>query len=541
MPQSRYPILRKTSKGHSYFDLIKKYWRATNKYGVNRTFHRLCSLMRKMDAQSVFIEQIGDYSPDLLEEKAAIDTYYGNNITVEVFRFTFLSDDILTLDKLIDLPDDRFLATATLINFKDLNNKWHSYIYESIVCRPKLSNTLLLNNYIHIRKDFHCSIDLGNKKIRSFKINGTLFCQQNNVTSVCAHASLCMLINNMDRKRQKVTTEWINKNLGIDHINRKVGGNIGLSSEEVIQVLKAVGLKAAWHDFFERPDVDYAEYLYHFVEGGCPALLVFTTKNRSENDAIDNFPLHVVPVIGHTLNSDTWEAEAELAYKRNVAFNYRPASEWVDHFIIHDDNFGMYLCLPIDSLRKVTLPKYDPILRAYLAIAVTPILVRTPAGEAEDAGAMFIRALLRQLDTGSKLNIWLRRLADTSIPLVIRTLLMSRAQYKKHLIDEKDFKGGKFKDSEISAMTNNLPRHFWLCEISIPDLYTANKHKIIDFIYVCNKRPNITGEDLHNRWIQLRFPGACYFNTRPPSAIHLSVKSHYPLYRHEKDSKVPEW
>lgn len=541
MPQNKYPILRKTSKGHSYFDLISKFWRA-KKYGVNRTFHRLCSLMRKMESQCVFIEHLKDYSPELLEEQTALNTYYDGNVKMAVFRFTFLSDKVLTVNKLVNLPDEKFLASAILINFKDLrHNRWHSYLYEAIVCRPKLSNTLLLNNYIHIRKDFNCSIDLGNNKIRSFKINGALFCQQNNVTSVCAHASLCMLINNMDRKRRKVTTEWINKNLGIDHINRKVGGNTGLSSEEVIQVLKAAGLKAAWHDFFERPDVDYAEYLYHFVEGGCPALLVFTTKHRSENDAIDNFPLHVVPVIGHTLNSDTWVAEAELAYKKNVAFNYRPASEWVDHFIIHDDNFGMYLCLPIDSLRKVTLPKYDPILRAYLAIAVTPILVRTPAGEAEDAGAMFIRALLRQLNTGSKLNIWLRRLADTSTPMVIRTILMSREKYKKHLTDEEDFKGEKFKASEVLIMTDNLPTYFWLAEFSIPDLYTANKHKILDFIYVCDKKQDVTGDNLNNRWIQIRLPGACYFNKQSPRVIPLFVKSHYPLYRHEKDSKVPEW
>lgn len=539
MLQNKYPILRKTSKGHSYFDLIKKYWRATNKYGVNRTFHRLCSLMRKMDAQSVFIEHISDYSPELLEEKAAIDTYYRRNIKVEVFRFTFLSDEILSIDKLIDLPDDKFLATATLINFKDLNNKWHSYIYESIVCRPKLSNTLLLNNYIHIRKDFHCSIDLGNKKIRSFKINGTFFCQQNGITSVCAHVSLCMLINNMDKKGIKFTAERINKILGIDHINQKVGGARGLSEAQMIQVLEGAGLNVAWQNFFDNPSIDYAEYLYSFMEGGCPALLFFTTKHLNENAAIDDFPLHVVPVIGHTLNSDIWEAEAELAYKRSVTFNYRPASEWVDHFIFHDDNFGMYLCLPTDSLRKITIPKHDPILRAYSAIVVTPISVHTHPGEAEYAGASFLRRLLEQLPIN--LGIWLKRLADTSIPMVIRTMLMSKEKYKKHLIDEEDFKGEKFKDSEIATMTNNLPRHFWLCEISTPDIYTANKHKILDFIYVCNKKTNITGEDLHNRWIQIRLPGACYFNTRPPSAIRLSVKSHYPLYRHEKDSNVPEW
>jgi len=546
MPSDKYPLLRLTRKGHSFFDLISEFGKSEDSRW-DRAFHRLCSLMRKMAAQNVVIEQIEDYSPNLREEKAALDTYYGKDIKFEVFRFTFLLANISTLAAVGDLKNRSFLASATLINFTDQNDRWHSYLQEAIVCRPQISGRLLLNNYVHIRNDFNCSVNFSKKETRSFKINGTFFCQQNAVTSVCAHASLCMLINNMNAQKM-ITTEWINKILEIDHIKKRVSTE-GLNTEQVLKVLKNAGLEAEWHNFFDHPNIDYAQYIYRYIEGGCPSLLVFTTKYADneedviEDDDIAKIPLHVVPVIGHTLNSDIWEAEAELAYNRSVPLNYRPASEWVDHFIIHDDNFGMYLCLPVDSLRKITLPKYDPTLRAYLAIVVTPITIQTSALQAEWAGAALIRKLLKEIrDDKVDLGIWLERLADKSIPMIIRTMLMNKKNYKKHLEKEKDFKGNCFTTSEVSAVTQHLPSHFWLSEITIPDLYTANKHKILDFIYPCDKPPDgIIEKEIPHRWIQIRLPGVCYFNGEPPNVIPLTVKSHFPLYRHEKDSKVPEW
>ena len=61
---------------------------------------------------------------------------------------------------------------------------------------------------------------------------------------------------------------------------------------------------------------------------------------------------HVVPIIGHTLNTDSWQPEADIQYKRKVDLHFRSVSAWVDNFIIHDDNFGMYLCYPTSKLSE---------------------------------------------------------------------------------------------------------------------------------------------------------------------------------------------
>jgi hypothetical protein len=540
-PSVKYPRLISTTKGFSFFSFISYYWKAKES-GWDRAFHRLCSLMRKMNVQNVFVEKINEHSADISEEIEALKKHYEQKIYTRAFKFTFLSEKVFSVSEIKGLSDDKFLASATLINFRSPKNNWSSYIQKAVVCRPRISDTPLLNNYIHVRRNFTCSVNINTDDVHNFKINGSFFCQQNGVTSVCAHASLCMLINNMDKRRRMISTEWINEILNIDHRTNKNLGQEGLNEKQVLNVLRRLGLKANWHNFFDYPNTDYAEYIYRFMEGGCPSLLVFTTKHDPNQNDI---PMHVVPVIGHTLNSDIWDAEAELAYDKGEPLHYRSASKWVDHFIIHDDNFGMYLCLPVTSLRKITIPKRDPSLRAYLVISVTPEKIETPAREAEWAAALLIRNILAQLSTKVTLGVWLENLTDKRTPMVVRTLLLNKKHYKQHLISEKDFEDQHFTDDEANKLTRSLPDYFWLSEVSIPDLYTANKSKIVDIIYTCNQptRENepIDEKNIAKRWIQIRFPGACYFNKKSKKPIPLSVKSHFPLYRREKEIKGAEW
>lgn len=533
--KTEYPIIKTTIRGHSNFALINAYWKAKEDTN-DRAFHRLCSLMRKMNAKSVIVEKLGAKEFVIAEERKALKKYFNKAIDTDVYRFTFISKYISKFEELKDLPNDKYYATAIIFNLKNpTNNKWHSYLHSAIVTIPKKQNKFLLNNYIHVKKEFTCTIkDKDNKKL-SFKITGTYFCQQNNITSVCAHAALCMTINNNSPSTSRlISTEWINKTLNIDHNSRRVGSGQGLITEEVIAVLQKAKLKITWLNFKSNPDSDYADYIYRYMEGGAPSLLIFTTKNEHN--------LHVVPVIGHTLNSDIWHAEAELAYKKRNDLNYRPASEWVDHFIISDDNFGMYLCLPVNSLKKTTDFVGDPEFRAYTAIIVVPIDLKTPAIEAELTSVTLIRTLLASMkNTNTKLDNWLERLTDPSVPIVARTLLITKDNYEQHLRIEKDFSRKSFSEDEIKGILDGLPNNFFLTEITLPDLYTANKSKILDVLYICDKPPTVDQRELYKRWLLVRIPGACVKNRKDNKLVELTVNNHYPLFRKEKNLSIPEW
>ena len=535
--------IRSVSRGNSFFEFIAEFC-LDEKDGdsVNRAFHRLCTMMRKMDVRSAIIEELSPSFQDINAECAALSAYYGVSVDIKAHRFTFIAEEISTLGQIPALDKKKFLASAILINFEDpTDKKWHSYIFSAIVTIPRIVNhekfgdIALLNNYLHIYKKFSCDVSVAAGTLHRFVITGTFFCQQNTFTSVCAHASLCMTLNNMTLKDVGIVApEDINRILGIDHKKKKT--EAGLSKDDITTVLQRFNLTLTWTNFFDDPNVDYNEYIYKYLESRCPVLLVFTTADPV---------MHVVPVLGHTLNSDMWRPEAEPMYgAKGNRLNYRSASAWVDHFIIHDDNFGMYFCVPVDALKRVTLPKHDPAFRAHFAVVVIPSDVTTPAWEAEWASVFIVKEIISK---NLPVDKWSDRIVTSDPPInrpvVARTLLCERQAYLKSL-DIKDFEGTSFSEKDKEELTADLPDRFWLSEISLPDLYTANKSKIVDVFYKadCPSLP-VSNREIHSRWLQIRFPNAL-LKRKPDGSLaisEMSVKSHYPLLRLERENDLLDW
>jgi hypothetical protein len=120
-------------------------------------------------------------------------------------------------------------------------------------------------------------------------------------------------------------------------------------------------------------------------------------------------------------------------------------------------------------------------------------------------------------------------------------LLITRSEYAHHLRNDKDFSGQSFEEGEVSSITRDLPEHFYLTEITLPDIYTANKSKIVDVVYVCDKPPTSSEKVIYSKWLLIRLPGVCFINRTSHSSIKLRVDSHYPLFRKMNGESVPEW
>lgn len=535
-------------KGCSLFDFIEQYCKGEGSgHSPNRAFHRLCSLMRKMNAQSVIVEELDKNFHEIKDECNALSTYYGKEVNIEAFRFTFILDEVTSTKEVQSLDDKRFLASAIVINFEkscdpiDANRAQgiSSYLYSAFVTIPKIAGvTPLLNNYIHVYKDFNREVSLNEgKPPKIFKITGTFFAEQNTITSVCAHASLCMILNNIESDTDLIyTAEDINRIVGIKHDDHRRLSQEGLDDKDISKVLTSKGLDFILLDFFGNPNIDYDAQIYHYLESKFPCLLIFTTNRQSS---------HIVPILGHTLNSDIWKPEAEVVYSAESRFNgYLSAVKWVDHFIIHDDNLGVYICLPVDTLKRITLPKHDPFYRAAYAIAIVPSKVTTTPREAEWASAYIIDDILTgMIKTGNPLDGWSNRLAKGLT--TIRTFNISKEAYRSSLEGE-DFDGNKFSETDKDALVKDLPDRFWLSEITLPDLYAANKTKIIDFFYGCSFSDDSQDPEerkMRRRWLQIRFPFVLYkrYADGKITATQLSVKSHYPLLPHVEEPDKVEW
>lgn len=509
--------------------------------------------MRKMNVKTSVVEDVAPSYHEIQDECKALKTYYDQEIEIKAYRITFISERISELERLQHLSSDKFLSSAIIINFKapqDDDPKtycWKTYLFSAIVTLPKIikhqqfGTIPLLNNYLHIYKAFRCEVTISADRKIQFDITGTFFCQQNSVTSVCAHATLCMTLNNMGIQNESlIKPEDINKIIEIDHITKKFGFPKdypvkGLTNDDIQKVLHQYGLSFILIDFFSNPNFEYNEHIYRYIESKCPVLLVFTT-NGTES--------HIVPILGHTLNSDMWRPEAETAYSHKSRLEaYKKASDWVDHFIMHDDNFGMYFCLPVESLKRVTLPKHDPTFRAHYAVVIVPSEVTTPSWEAEWASVVVSEDLIKWgIQQNVHLDDWTRRLFSTPRYRVIRTFLVKKEDYLNSL-NEPDFEGNIFQEIDKDELTKDLPSRFWLSEITIPDLYTANKTKVIDVFYGCDCEPLKDKNEIFERCLQIRFPFVLFkrLNDGSYRAIPVNVKSHYPLLTFEREQELLDW
>jgi hypothetical protein len=104
-----------------------------------------------------------------------------------------------------------------------------------------------------------------------------------------------------------------------------------------------------------------------------------------------------------------------------------------------------------------------------------------------------------------------------------------------------DSEGAKLTLAEVLKLRSVLPGKFWVTEVSLPDLYTANKHKIGDVIINA-----ATSRDKHRRAESLVFawlPGIARYGLGLANIIpSWSLKGHIRLFRH-LDGPLPtlEW
>ncbi len=376
-------------------------------------------------------------------------------------------------------------------------------IWESVIRHDPI-----INNYLHTLNiyDGYVGSEANGKP---FRVRGSYYAQQNNLTSVCAHVALQTLLNDglYERGKDIIRAEDMNVALGINHTTNKLGRHgrdeYGtLSTGQVLTLLrKKYNLEVHRYTFAPTKQLDYAAFLYPYIESCCGCLLAFGRPVR-DGGTVD----HVVPVIGHTFNSDLWFPEAGLAYlnvpdEPNIVLDSR---QWVDHFLIHDDNYGIYMCLPAHCLDSEShycegRPRggtraTDPASRrpslARHAFAVVPSDVQTYPQTARRYAARVLYDLKKRITDPRPM--WLKEVlmavnqaqpeeekghhALTRAP-VMRTLLVSKQQLLAHW----DNIGAFNKlDGQKQQVEREIAPYVWLVEVSISEVFTANRAKVVD-------------------------------------------------------------
>jgi hypothetical protein len=481
------PVLVPCATKYSFFfDFVAKELPGPN----TAPLHRICSLMRKMKVKCFLREEL-EHDAEISAELAALSLRTGKTIKADAVRFTFFRrapaggvwQDLVEEDLLGYVVILRFNPPLEFEGPDKTKFQKYGYIFEAVIVPPMVTlpngeTESVTNYYVHCCREFETTIGTSVKQ-KEFRFRGTFFCQQNGYTNACAHAALRMAINSWPAFRgPKLTHEEINKILKVDH-SKLIGiQNPGIQARDIADVVRVLGHEATIASFVERPDINYEDYIYPLIESGCPVILGIASPRMA----------HVVTVLGHTLNSDRW-AQARHQYGTVPDSRYISASAWADHFIVNDDNFGMYVTLPSEAVKNIIVPKYNPNLYAAIAIGLLPENLNQansgPKGfvdgyTAEQRAAMMLQKLLR-ITTPAPTNRWFTLLKSGHAP-VCRTVLRKKLAYLETLAEMADEKGNKISAKELKLVEASLPDHIWVTEVMTPDLYVGNKRKLGEIV-----------------------------------------------------------
>jgi hypothetical protein len=526
-----------------FFDLIRK---ENNNCG-HLPLHRICSLMRKMGVQSYVREDLVP-NQEIDQESQSAKVRTNGRVSLSAARFSFFRD-LPEPREWQELKGKECLGYAVLITLVLPDRSKRCYILESVVRIPSIWAPSasgvdvphdVTNYYVHSCREFETVIGTSKEYIK-FNIIGSFFCQQNDLTHVCAHAALRMGINSSPAfKGQKLTNKLINDTLGIDHSKangKQVGKypknstqeSIGLTTQQIVKIVRSVGWKEHVAEFDMNPAIDYEAFIYPMIESGCPTILGVHNARTA----------HVLAVLGHTLNSDRWSPEARLGYGAFPITQYISTSAWADHFIVSDDNFGMYSTLPTEVIRNILVPKHNPNLHAALAIGLMPAPVTISGYGAEQAAAGLADKLVK-LTKATPQNRWLGLLqSDQSQKLVCRTLLSRKAEYVSTMSTVSDDRGKQLTKAEIQRLRKALPDRFWVTEVTVPNLYTGNKRKLGDILTPArgSRKQFLTGAMTVFFW----FPGLSWHKGLP-AVQGWSLFGHIPILRGPgQTKKTIEW
>ncbi len=401
-----------------------------------------------------------------------------------LYRLTFFKSIFANAVDIQNQSNEDFLGYA-ILKAVPTGNRFRWIVFESVTNPARHDN-----NFYHATREYKVS---SHNKI--FSIKGNIYCQQNDLTNVCAHVALRTCISMVEGFNDFSYREMnrILKAKGFPH-----GVGEPLSIVQIKTVLDSLGIKYSdqWYPLTgEQPNVPFQKYLYASVESGYPALLGFTFGGASG---------HIIPVIGHTFNEDTWVPNAETSYFTiGKDTRYVPSELWVSSYICHDDNFGSHFCLPRQYMSKNS---------ELFVIAIKPKQVKYDAINAEAIAVDYLYSIAVNM-IPNEVNRWLRRLREAILIksgwVVLRTIFMSGKEYIDHLRGSKGWQDEIIDPKVLDVLENGLKGYYWVVEISLPELFPANRRKLGEI--VLNAEVELSKELDLSTYVLARLPGQFYF------------------------------
>ncbi|MDH5573775.1 MAG: hypothetical protein OEY89_18565, partial [Gammaproteobacteria bacterium] len=431
------------------------------------------------------------------------------------YRLCFFSKEFSDFES-ADLVNDDFLGyciiqTDSFIN-KNKQSTSRTYVTESVTHVPKDKP---YNEEQFTYYGSHRAVQTINGK--RFAVNGNYFSQQNGITNCCANAAIKMAFRG---KYSEITAEKINEAAGVDHKTKL--GRAGLDAKEISNVINRMTTQKSYllkSDDLEK--LQFIKIIYHAVESRLPVILLLSKPEEASDPDLQQEPEgiqgHSVAIMGHTSNNHNWWYYGlKFYFTKSKQLKYLPSLLWCDNFVVQDDNMGPYYFLPvgffasmvpvkgkickfiINSILRLSAPiplelwNYEPV---HVVVSYPEELefFKHTVSEVEPRVILHVDLFVNLLK--EKENEVLRSPSFISYfysfynegSLILRSFVIGKEEYINCLKENDQLCEYK------NILEQFLPDHFWVTEISIPELFWINKKKVGEVISDPRKIENSDG------------------------------------------------
>jgi len=308
-----------------------------NEFKKNLPLGRILAMVEEVGCETIVIE----HSPEENEFKKEFDKFYKNVFSVSetdnIQRLHFFKGNI---ESLTDINDD----CDAYLGFCDIRP----------LKRPTLS-LAIINEKVFIKKNqkflfLVCSrefnINLGGI---SLKIKGFPYVQQDGRVVRCAQAALTSISLYLDQ--QSLGPDFTDITSLISDGHRPLPSR-GMTGHQIGVSWEKLGLEPVLYDYMlddyaldeNKTELQHREQIiYRYLESGIPVLIGINAGRE----------MHALVVIGHSFTPDSWMAQAKTSYYQvpKTGFYYHCCTNWIERFVVQDDNFGPYTLVLSDFLQ----------------------------------------------------------------------------------------------------------------------------------------------------------------------------------------------
>ena len=310
----------------------------------------------------------------------------------------------------------------------------------------------------------------------------------------------------------------------------------GLLVEQIGLGVVAMGFDPVVYDWSKAPEgmeeIQHREQIvYRYLESKIPVFVGVRTGDSH----------HAVVVIGHTFTPDTWQGEALGAYYSKPKTGliarypaYHCSTNWIERFIIQDDNMGPYTLIQSDLLQYGICD---------LVVAPLPHHIYLLGETAETLVAWLLSpnhgdicsTLDEQVTEHSRLGksqhpntaFWYKEFRKhvQSDECVLRTCLRGSAAWREE----------KLKEASSSAYADilkslDLPENIWQVEVSWPTIFTHSRCCCGEVI-LDPTTPLWDKNWTEQCWLWLHFPGVILYRDLATNKQRGIVLEHEDLVR----------